>query len=138
MSSAAALPLEVLPFRWMLYRLPAGTPWPETALRSPWAFLVRTPEEVALLLPEALPPPEGSRGHGPLAALRVATTLDFNMVGILATLSHVLAQAQVPILALSTYDTDYLFLPEARLKDALKALHDAGYPLTGTLPCEPS
>ena len=126
-------PLELLPGRWHLYRLPPGTPWPPQALQTPWAFLARTPDEVSLLLPEDVPAPEGSRTQGPWRALRVAVTLDFDLVGVLAGLSRALAEADVPLLAVSTFDTDYLFVPAARLEDALAALRRAGYPFVRVL-----
>ncbi len=119
----------MLPGRWRLYRLPPEAPWPLEALRSPWAFLARTPEEVSLLLPEEVPPPAEGQAHGPLRGLRLVPPLDLSLVGVLAALSRTLAQAGVPLLALSTYDTDYLFVPAEQWEAALAALRAAGYPL---------
>lgn len=119
--------LRLLPGTWRIVRLPGDAPWLHEALRSPWAFLARTPDEVSLLLPEEVPAPEGSRTHGPLRGLRVEGTLDFALVGVLAGLSRALAEAGVPILAFSTYDTDYLFVPADRCAEAVRALRGAGY-----------
>ncbi len=119
--------LETLAGHWTLYRLPEKSAWPSEALHSSWAFLARTPEEVSLLLPEDLPAPQGGRAEGPWRALRVAGTLDFALVGVLAELSQALAAAGVPILAVSTYDTDYLFVPADRFSEAIAALQAAGH-----------
>lgn len=122
-------PLQMLPQRWMLYRLPGDASWPRQALAAPWAFLSRTPDEVTLLLPEEVPAPEGSRAQGPWRGLRVAATLDFDLVGVLAGITHPLAEAGVSVLALATFDTDYLFVPADQWETALAALRRAGYPL---------
>ncbi len=125
--------LEIVTGRWILYRLPGESAWPPEALQSSWAFLARTPEEVSLLLPEDLPAPQGGRAEGPWRALRVAGTLDFALVGVLAELSRALAAAGVPILAVSTYDTDYLFVPADRFSEAIAALQAAGHRVMGRL-----
>jgi len=129
MKDAASWPLVLLPQRWTLYRLPPEAPWPPEALRTPWAFLARTPDEVSLLLPEDVPAPEGGRAQGPWRGFRVATVLDLGLVGVLAGLSQTLAAAGVPLLAVSTHDTDYLFVPAERLEAATQALRQAGYRL---------
>ncbi len=53
--------------------------------------------------------------------------LDFALVGILADLAGRLAQAGVSILAFSTFDTDWLLVPGARVEDARAALERAGH-----------
>ncbi|MBO4932055.1 MAG: ACT domain-containing protein, partial [Clostridia bacterium] len=62
-------------------------------------------------------------------ALRVAGKLDFALVGILAELSAVLARRNIGIFAVSTYNTDYIFLKNARFEEAVSALEKAGYPV---------
>jgi hypothetical protein len=52
--------------------------------------------------------------------------LPFSAVGILARLAGALAAAGVPLFALSTFDTDYLLVPDERLADAAAALQEAG------------
>jgi hypothetical protein len=50
-----------------------------------------------------------------------------NEIGVLASVLEPLAQAGVSILASSTFDTDYFFVPMAKEKDAKKALLMAGH-----------
>ena len=59
-------------------------------------------------------------------ALRVAGPLDFNAVGIMARLTAPLARAGISILALATFDTDYLLIREIDLDRALAALRTVG------------
>ena len=58
--------------------------------------------------------------------LKVAGPLDFGLVGILARISSALADAGVPLFAISTYDTDYVLVKEGDLRCAMSALRDAG------------
>ncbi|WP_143262041.1 ACT domain-containing protein, partial [Allokutzneria sp. NRRL B-24872] len=52
---------------------------------------------------------------------------DFALTGIMAALSTPLAEAGVPLFALSTYDTDHLMVREEHLARAVAALENAGH-----------
>ena len=60
-------------------------------------------------------------------ALKILGPLDFDLVGVLASLSTTLAQAGVSIFAISTYNTDYVFVRETDLDKAKDALLESGY-----------
>ena len=59
--------------------------------------------------------------------LVVEGPLEFTQVGVLASLVQPLAEAQISIFVLSTYDTDYLLVKEHHLDNALAALRAAGH-----------
>lgn len=59
--------------------------------------------------------------------LRVAGPLDLAVSGTLAALVDPLAGARVSMVAFSTFDTDYLLVPEVRLDEAIQALGRAGH-----------
>ncbi len=90
-----------------------------------WSLTV-TPEEVSLVCDEAAAPSQ-MRSECGWSALKVAGVLDFSLVGILASLTEVLAQAELSVFALSTFDTDYLLVRTEALPDAVGALRCAGY-----------
>jgi hypothetical protein len=71
--------------------------------------------------------PEGVMAVRGWRGLRVAGPLDFALVGILAALAVPLAAAGVSIFAVSTYDTDYLFVREQDSETAIRALEAAGH-----------
>lgn len=60
-------------------------------------------------------------------ALEVAGPLDFSEVGVLASLTALLAGAGVSLFALSTFDTDYLLVRQSSLDRALEALREGGH-----------
>lgn len=102
------------------------------ALPEPWPpdgvfFLSRTPDELSLTVETARVPAGCERVEHGFRALRVAGTLDFSLVGVLAELTALLARAGLSVFTVSTYDTDYLFLREASWAAAVAALEDGGW-----------
>jgi hypothetical protein len=56
----------------------------------------------------------------------VVGTFDFGVVGVLARLASALAADGVPLMAISTFDTDYLLVHAPDLGRAAAALRGAG------------
>ena len=72
-------------------------------------------------------PTQCERGY---AAMRVDGTLAPELVGILVALAVPLADAGIPILAIGTYDTDYVLVRDRDLEHAIRALRAAGHDVT--------
>ena len=90
-------------------------------------FIAKTDEELSLVCPtEKVPANAAARDDGWLA-IRIEGVLDFSLVGILAGLSRMLAEANIGIFAVSTYNTDYVLTKSACFERALSALSAAGY-----------
>ncbi|MCC8161848.1 MAG: ACT domain-containing protein [Lachnospiraceae bacterium] len=53
--------------------------------------------------------------------------LDFSLIGILSRISAVLADEGISIFAISTYNTDYIFIKEKNYQKALDVLGHSGY-----------
>lgn len=60
-------------------------------------------------------------------AFRIQGILDFSLIGILAKLSAVLAENEIGIFAVSTYNTDYILVKLENYEKALHVLQQAGY-----------
>ena len=118
--------LAVLPERLAVCRLGPEEAVPAWAEGARPRSVTRTDRELSLVVPEEVVPPEVEAARG-WRALRVEGTLDLAEVGILAALAAPLADAQIPIFALSTHDTDYVLVPEDVLPQALEALQAAGH-----------
>ncbi len=58
---------------------------------------------------------------------RIQGTLDLSLVGILSKLSGILADHNIGIFAVSTYNTDYILVKEANFDRALTVLASEGY-----------
>lgn len=59
--------------------------------------------------------------------LRVEAKLDFSQTGILYSIIAPLSKSEISILAVSTFDTDYIFFKEEKSDKALDTLKIAGY-----------
>ncbi len=125
-SGLSPLRLEILPDLIAICRLAPGEPVPVWATQGPFWAVARTPEELSVVCPQASLP-LNTRHYPDWRALKVIGPLDPSVIGILATLSRTLAKAGVSLFALSTFDTDYLLVPEAGLPTAIQALQAAGH-----------
>jgi len=115
------LNLSVLPDPLAICRLPPGAPVPPWALGGELTSVTWTGEETSIVCREAAVPPDVTATRG-WRALKVQGPLPFDMTGVLASLAQPLAEAQIPVFATSTYDTDYLLVPASQLEAARSLL----------------
>jgi uncharacterized protein len=120
------LSLTVLADRLAVCRLPPDASVPTPPVSGGLWSATRTAAELSLVLPEEEAPPEARTERG-WRALQVAGPLDFGLTGILASLAAPLAEVDVSIFAISTYDTDYLLVRDGDLERAKEALRGAGH-----------
>ena len=132
-----SLDLEILPETLAVCRLPPQAAEPDWARQGGFHSVTRTDQELSIVCAEDAVPsanaPEGLRAEKGWRALRVAGPLDFALTGILASLAVPLAEAGVPIFALSTFDTDVLLVRAEHLPRAAEALTRAGHALRGNI-----
>ncbi len=77
--------------------------------------------------------PAGVRREDGFRRLEVCGPFAFDAVGILASLAAPLARARIPIFAISTFDTDYLFVRRVHLARAVRTLESAGHVVSGSV-----
>jgi GNAT superfamily N-acetyltransferase len=107
-------------------RLDAEAPIPGWVAGGPFVSITRTADELSVVCREEAVP-EGVRCEPGWRCLRVAGTLDFGLVGVLASLLDPLAEAGVSVFAVSTFDTDYLLLRAADFERAVGVLRRVGH-----------
>ena len=92
------------------------------------AFLsyTRTQDEVSIVCPQGMLPVADRKQEG-YAVLRLHGPFDLGVTGVLAEVSRLLAEAQVPIFVISTYDTDYILIREAQKIEAIRVLEAGGH-----------
>jgi hypothetical protein len=107
-------------------RMAPEMPIPPWACEGAFWSITRTGDELSVICCEELVP-AGVRAERGWQALRVAGPLNFSMVGILAALIRPLAEAGIPVLTISTFDTDYLLVRSASLEGVTTVLRAAGH-----------
>ena len=95
-------------------------------LAQPW-FLARTQDEVSLVCRSECVPAGGSTVEDGWALFKVGETLEFDLVGVIAQISRVLADEKIPVFVVSTFLTDYVLVKTDRLPDAIAALTKDGH-----------
>jgi len=123
--------LKLFKQRYMVAKLPTGANLPPDIWSGPFCCVTKTEDELSFVLPESasIDSPHTERGW---RILQIAEKLDFNLVGILAKLTVVLAEQNIPVFAVSTYNTDYILVKEKDLEKAISALTRNGYQIEGT------
>lgn len=94
---------------------------------APWCFYANTGEEFSLVCPTGAVPVAALQREDGWKGFRIQGVLEFSLIGVLAEVSRVLAEENIGIFAVSTYNTDYIFVKKAQLEQALAALEKAGH-----------
>ncbi len=115
------LTLIVVDGTFAVCRLEPGTPIPPWATAGPFFSITRTADEVSIVCRQDAVP-EGVVCEQGWRCLRVAGTIPFSVVGILASLTAPLAEAGISVFAVSTFDTDYLLVKAEDLDRAVDIL----------------
>lgn len=127
-SGARRLELTVLPGSFSVVRLGPRARVPKRAFGPRFSSVTRTDKELSVVCrQDRAPRANRARRKDGFRCLEVLGPLPFEATGVLAALTTPLARARVPILAIATFDTDYLFVRADRLAAALRALGRAGH-----------
>ena len=112
-----------------LCRLAPDAAIPSWVEHASLVSITRTSDELSIICDAHLVP-QGVTTEDGWRAFKMSGPLEFTMVGVLAAILNPLADAKVSILAISTYDTDYVLVTEPDLPAALAALRQAGHQVT--------
>lgn len=127
MATDAANSLSRLPGEYAVHRLHHDAAVP-SAIWQANGFLsvTRTSDELSIVAPVDLVI-DGSAAVGPWVLYRVDGSMDFAITGVMWRLTEPLARAGIGILALGTYDTDYVLVPPYRVAEAESAWRSSGW-----------
>ena len=120
------LSLSLLPPTYAVCQLHPDKHIPYWALLGDFVSLTRTPEELSIVcqqdnVPEDI---EAERGW---RCVQVQGAFDFSVAGVNASLAVPLANADISVLAIATFATDYLLVKEENIERALLVLEHAGH-----------
>jgi hypothetical protein len=120
--------LTLTPYNLTIHRFAANAALPPPVVNSPFFAVTRTADELSVVCTAdiALSSDQAERDW---RCLKVEGPLDFGLTGILSAVAAPLAQAGIPIFAISTFDTDYILVKADRCASACAALAAHGFPL---------
>jgi putative acetyltransferase len=124
--TARSMSLIVLDGAFAVCRFAGDASVPPWATAGDFFSITRTASELSTVCRQE-PVPEGVPAERGWRCLRVAGTMPFSVVGVLASLTVPLAEAGISVFAVSTFDTDYLLIKETYLAAAVDALRQRGH-----------
>lgn len=96
-------------------------------LDSEYVFIGKTDEECSLVCITSEVPSNTTERTDGWRAFRIEGVLDFSLIGILSKICGILAENKIGVVALSTYNTDYVLTKKEQFANALQALKNAEY-----------
>lgn len=98
---------------------------------SQFKSITYTAEECSIIIPtEHLNTAEAQSTESDWFLLKIEGILDFSLTGILHKIATPLAEKEISIFAVSTYNTDYILMKQANLDHAITTLTIAGHQIT--------
>ena len=96
-------------------------------LDAEYVFIGKTDEEKSLVCSISDVPSNVIERDDGWKAFRIQGVLDFSLVGILSKIATILADNNISIFAVSTYNTDYVLIKKDSFEQAMDVLAQAGY-----------
>jgi hypothetical protein len=126
MKTPTALSLTEKNGRFAVCRIDPAVKIPDWALEGSFYCVTKTDAELSIVCPEDLVPANLKCEIG-WRCLMLEGPFSFSLTGILASVLDPLARAEVSIFAISTFDTDYVFVKNQQFQAAVTALSAAGH-----------
>lgn len=102
----------------------------QTNFDREFCFTGKTDQEKSLVCLTSDTPANTTDREDGWRGFRIEGVLDFSLVGILSKISAILADAKIGIFAVSTYNTDYIFVKQTDEMKALSHLVQNGYAIS--------
>jgi|SRR5579862_1683887 len=129
------LKFRQLPGTYAIVRLAPDAPVPDWATKGEFTSITRTADELSIVCPADNLQRDVDSQHRWIC-LKLEGPFPFSLTGVLLSFIDPLSKNDIPIFAISTYDTDYVLIQEDHVR-ALDVLREAGHELVNR-PVTPS
>lgn len=99
-------------------------------INKAYTFIGKTDEENSLVCPSDSVPSNVTDRNDGWRAFRIQGVLDFSLIGILYKITGILAENNIGVFVISTFNTDYVLTKDENYQKALHLLANAGYNIT--------
>jgi hypothetical protein len=124
--SSHQLKFLTMPNLYAILRLPPDAPVPDWATKGEFTSITRTADELSIVCAAKNIPKEFAPGPRWIC-LKLEGPFPFSQTGVLLSFIEPLSNNGVPIFAISTYDTDYVLIPQEHITRAVGLLCEAGH-----------
>jgi uncharacterized protein len=115
------------PGSYAIVRLAAEAAVPAWASKGEFTSIARTSDELSIVCPAGNLPADVPSPHRWIC-MKLEGPFAFSQTGVLLSFIEPLSTSDIPIFAVSTYDTDYVLIPE-EFASAMDILRDVGHQL---------
>ena len=135
-SDPGTFSLEQFPEKIAVVRLGPGAEVPGWAESSSLFSITATARETSVVC-AARSVPTKARQAGPFTAFAVMGQLSFSLTGVLARLLEPLADAEISVFTISTFDTDWILVPIGDAERAAQEWRRSGHEVGPAVPVDP-
>ncbi|MBU3169930.1 ACT domain-containing protein [Clostridium estertheticum] len=124
--SEKILTMKLLNEKFSVCRLNKNEQIPEWVKNSSFYSISKTSDELSIVCSQDIIP-SNIKCEKDWRILKVEGPLDFSLIGIISSISTILALKRISIFAVSTYDTDYILVKNKDIDNAILALSNERY-----------
>jgi hypothetical protein len=121
------LTLAIFPHLFAICRLHPDGFIPHWALLGDFVSLTRTNTELSIICPQENVPDDTAEAERGWRCIKVDGPFDFSVPGVHASLALPLAEADISVIAIATYETDHVLIKEEEMEYAVQTLTRAGH-----------
>ncbi|CAM3232170.1 ACT domain-containing protein [Nocardioides dubius] len=129
--------LQEFPEKLAVVKLGPGAEVPAWAEASSIFSITATARETSVVCATRSVPTKAV-AHRPFTAFAVEGPLDPNQVGVLLELLTPMAEAQIPVFTISTYETDWILVPQGKAEAAAEEWRRRGHTVAPAVPVTPT
>lgn len=120
------LTLKILNGDFCICQMDKNSRLPNWIISKDFYSITKTDDELSMVFKECDIPKDIIVQKG-FKCIKIEGKLDFSLVGVIAKLSNILADENISIFIVSTYNTDYFLVNKNDLPNTIKALHENEY-----------
>ncbi|NNU77837.1 ACT domain-containing protein [Clostridium estertheticum] len=124
--SEKILTMKLLNEKFAVCRLNKNESMPEWVKNSSFYSITKTSDELSIVCSQDSIP-SNIKCEKDWRILKVEGPLDFSLIGIISSISTILALKRISIFAVSTYDTDYILVKNKDIDNTILALSNERY-----------
>lgn len=120
----------ILAGNYSIYKFKRNAILPDWVYLSDFYSITRSKDELSVVAVQNDSAREGIIYSNGWRILKIAGPLNLFLVGVISEVSEILKDKKIPIMEISTYDTDYFMILQDKLNTAVEALKEHGHIIT--------
>ncbi len=120
------LKLKILNDEYAMHQLQPDGKIPENVYRADFYSITRTDDELSIIAPAKIPI-NSRKVETDYSCMQLIGEFEVSITGVWASITTILADAGISVLAVTTYNTDYFLVKTAHLDKAVAAFKKNGY-----------